>query len=151
MVDIQKHPPVNEPMLINGRLSPIWHRWFQNLKIKDDEIRRRPYRTYTTDQNLTSVELGRTLVFDIGTDRVVCTLPSVGPNDIYSWITIVRQGTGELVIRANDSDKIERNGNAVSSSEPNRIAANVTLQLVTQTQWAIIGSTGIWHVLPYII
>ena len=147
-MDRQQNAPVLTPMFLAGKLNPIWQSWFQRLKTRDDEIRRRPYKTYTTNQTLTTWELGNAVLFNI-TGDTTCTLPSVATKDVWSWITIFRMGTGTLTIQANDSDKIEKQGSAIGCQEPNRIAANVTLQLVTETQWAIIAATGVWHVSPY--
>lgn len=150
-MDRQQNAPVlsaffeGEPKLI----SRVWQAWFQKLKTRDDEVRKRPYKTYTTDQALTTWELGRSVLFNTGTSDLICTLPSVELKDVWSWITIVRQGTGNLKILSEDDDYIEKNGKAIGCKEPNRIAPNVTLQLVTETQWAIIGATGIWSVKPY--
>lgn len=150
-MDRQQNAPVLTPFFEGEpkRISGIWQSWFQKLKTRDDEVRRRPYKTYTADQALTTWELGRSILFATGTTDLVCTLPSVGLKDVWAWITIVRTGTGTLKIAAADSDKIELRGTAIGCSEPNRVAPNVTLQLVTETQWAIIGATGIWSVKPY--
>ena len=148
-MDKQQNAPVLTPMFINKGLNPIWQKWFQKLKTRDDEVRRRPYKTYTIDQSLTTWELGKSILFNIGATDTICTLPSVGTNDVWSWITIVRIGTGALTIIGADSDKIERNGACVKCDDNRRIACNVNLQLVTETQWAIIGATGIWKVSPY--
>ena len=148
-MDKQQNAPVLTPMFLGNRLNPTWQHWFQRLKMRDDDVRKKPNKTYTTSQALTTWNLGKTVLFNIGTSDATCTLPSVATKDLWSWITIVRIGTGTLSIVANDSDKIERNGSKIDCAEPNRIAANVTLQLVTETQWAIIGATGIWRVSPY--
>lgn len=150
-MDNQQHAPVLEPFFFGDprRISPIWQRWFQKLKTRDDEIRRRPYKIYTASQALTTWELGKTILFATGTNNLVCTLPSVGAADVWSWVTIARTGTGTLKIVAADSDLVERRGKAIGCKEPNRITPNVTLQLITETQWAIIGATGIWSVIPY--
>lgn len=145
----QQNAPVLTPLMLGERLNPIWQRWFQRLKTRDDEIRRKPYATYTADQSLTTWELGKSILFSIGSSNISCTLPSVALKDVWSWLTIVRIGTGELTILSADSDKVERNGSGISCHDNKRIACNVTLQLVTETQWAIIGATGIWRVLAY--
>lgn len=150
-MDKQQNAPVISPFF-EGEVKPIsrvWQAWFQKLKTRDDEVRRRPYKTYTTDQALTTWELGKSILFETGTTNLVCTLPSVGAKDVWSWIFIVRQGTGNLKILAADSDKIERKGAAIGCKEPNQITPNVTLQLISEEQWAIIGATGVWSVLPY--
>lgn len=150
-MDKQQQAPILTPFFENEskRISPTWQRWFQKLKTRDDEIRQKPYKTYTTDQALTTWELGKSVLFNIGTNDATATLPPVSTKDIWSWITILRQGTGMLNITAADNDYIERKGGRMSCIETHRIAANVTLQLVAETQWAIIGASGIWRVHPY--
>lgn len=151
-MDKQQNAPVEHPFSMGKSriiISPIWQRWFQKLKTRDDEIRRRPYATYTTDQALTTWELGKSVLFNIGASNVTAILPSVGLKDVWAWIMIVRTGTGRLKIDAADNDKIEKRGSSIMCQEPNRVAPNVTLQLIAETQWAISGATGIWHVSPY--
>jgi hypothetical protein len=150
-MDKQQQAPILQPFFQGEakQINPIWQRWFQKLKTRDDEVRRRPYKTYTANQALTTWELGRAILFATGTTNMVCTMPSVETKDLWSWITIVRTGTGNLKIAAAAGDLIERNGAAIGCKEPNRVTPNVTLQLITETQWAIIGATGIWRVSPY--
>jgi hypothetical protein len=150
-MDKQQQAPVLQPFFMDKPrvISPIWQRWFQKLKTRDDEIRRKPYATYTASQALTTWELGKSIRFDSVTSDMVATLPSVELKDVWAWITIVRTGTGQLTITAADSDKIEKRGSSIMCQEPNRVAPNVTLQLISEAQWAIIGATGIWHVSPY--
>lgn len=148
-MDKQQNAPVLSPFMMDGRMNPIWQKWFQKLKTRDDEVRRRPYATYTTDQILTTWELGKSILFEIGASDALCTLPSVGANDVWTWITIFRIGTGRLTIAGADNDMVERNGKNINCEDNKRIACNVTLQLVTETQWAVIGATGIWRLSPY--
>ena len=145
-MDKQQNAPVLTPLMLGGRLNPIWQKWFQKLKTRDDEIRRRPYKTYTTDQHLTTWELGKTILFNIGSSDAIAYLPAMAEKDVWSWITIVRIGTGLFSIKPEGSSRIERIGVSIECGEPNRAAANVTLQLITLTQWAITGATGIWRV-----
>jgi len=152
-MDKQKDPPVESPFFEGDirRMNPIWRRWFQALAVRDDEIRRRPYKTYTADATLTTWELGKTVLFDIGASDVTCTMPTVEAKDLWAWITIVRMGTGRFAITAPGDDYVERNAKVITCEEQKRVTANVTLQLITTTQWAIIGATGIWRVKPYAI
>ena len=145
-MDKQQNAPVLTPLILGGRLNPIWQKWFQKLKTRDDEVRRRPYKTYTASQDLTTWELGKTVLFHIGTSNATAALPAMEEKDLWAWITIVRIGTGLLTIRPHGDSRIERIGVSIDCGEPNRAAANVTLQLITLTQWAIIGATGIWRV-----
>ena len=148
-MDKQQQAPVLTPMFLGQRLNPICQHWFQRLKTRDDEIRRRPYKTYSASQVLTTYELGKSVLFATGTSNLVCTLPSVELKDVWSWITIVRTGTGSLKITTSNSDTIERGGKIIGCQEPNRLVPNVTLQLVEVDSWAIIAATGVWSLLPY--
>ena len=149
-MDQQQQAPILQPFAENVRnINPIWQRWFQLLKTRDDEVRRRPYKTYSASQALTTYELGKSVLFATGTSNLICTLPSVETKDLWAWITIIRTGTGSLKITTSDSDTIERGGKIIGCKEPNRMVPNVTLQLVEVDSWAIIGATGIWSLLPY--
>lgn len=149
----QQHPPMAQPFFSPGtrNISPIWRRFLQGLKAWDDEERRLPHITYTTNQQISTWHFGKTVLFNIGSSDVTATLPSVVAADIWKWLTIIRMGTGELQIVSSDSDNIEKDGTALACDDNDRVACNVTLQLVTETQWAILAGTGIWRVRPYAI
>lgn len=142
----QQNAPVKvTPVGPDGQFRLIWQRWFQNVKTKDDEIRRRPYKTYTNEgATLTTYDFGKTILFDNSTNDINVYLPSVGVKDVWCWINIMRTGTGTIRIYAADSDKVERNTASLKCDEVKRAAANVTLQLITETQWAIIAGSGVW-------
>ena len=135
------------PFLINENINPIWHRWLEDLKTAVDEVRQGAYETITASRAITQYDFGKTLVFSIGATNATATLPSVDTTDLQKWVTFLRIGSGRLTITAADADKIEyssRGGSTYCNEDAKRIAANLTLQLVTETQWAIIGGTGIW-------
>ena len=96
--------------------------------------------------NLTTSDLGK--MIKLTSDDVIAYLPSVGSGQVDSWIMIVRLGDAKCEIRAADSDTIEKSspGGAAICDEPGRVAANLTLVLVTETQWAIESGTGIWAI-----
>lgn len=74
-------------------------------------------------------------------------LPSVGSGDIGKSITFVRLGAGSLTIDAADSDKIGSSGAGDTIYNDVSIEAgwaNVTLLLVTETQWMIYAADGTW-------
>jgi len=151
-MDKQQQAPILAPFFIgegNKNINPIWQRWFQRLKTRDDEVKRRPYKTFTASESLTTWDLGKTILFDIGTSAVDCTLPSVGERDVWSWVTIFKRGTGDFqIIVADSGDYIENGASLATYGDPKRTSPNVTLQLVDEAQWAIIGATGIWRVQP---
>ena len=97
--------------------------------------------------NLTLAELGKVIKIDSPHD-VTVYLPSVGSDDVDSWIIIMRLGAGGVWINAADNDRIERSsaGGRIRCREAGRRAANVKLFLATETLWAILGGTGIWDV-----
>jgi hypothetical protein len=149
-MDKQQNAPVLTPFFVGEpkRISDIWQAWFQKLKTRDEENRRPPYKTYTADQQLTTWELGRIVQFATGTSDLVATLPVVEEKDIWSWLTILRTGTGMLTITADDSSRIEysSSGGSMYCIEEKRKAANVTLQLVSANQWAIMAGFGTWEI-----
>ena len=102
--------------------------------------------TFTDSATLTISHFGRVIKFNNGTKDVVCSLPSVGSGQIDSWITIMKFGSGTIRIKAADSDTIEKSslGGFLKCNEPGRMVPNVILFLATETQWAILGGTGIW-------
>ena len=142
--------PLNVPMTApSGKVAPEWLRWFQLVQYRLDEVRQENRKIYTdTDATLTTRDLGMVILMNIGTGNYTCTLPSVETSDLYSWVKIVRIGTGKLSIRAADSDTIETSstGGKIWCNENPRKGANVLLQLVQDTEWAIIAGTGIWAV-----
>jgi hypothetical protein len=145
----QQQAPVLQPFFTgSGKINPVWQRWFQKLKIRDDETRQKPYKIYTTDANLTTWDLGKTILFSIGGTDVVCVLPQPQTKDLWSWITIVRRGGGKLTITADSTSRIEYSseGGSVYCEESRRRAANVTLQVVESGQWAITAGLGKWEV-----
>lgn len=149
-MDKQQQAPVLQPFFIDDRkqVSPIWQRWFQKLKIRDDEIRRKPYKIYTDNATLTTWDLGKTIMFNIGASDRTCNLPTPGDRDLWAWIQIVRMGAGRLTITADASSRIEYSseGGSAYCQETRRRAANITLQLVAASQWAIISGLGIWDI-----
>ena len=136
------------PFLINENINPIWHRWLNDLKTAVDEVRQGVYETITTDRALTQNDLGKTLIFSVGSSALTAALPSVDATDLQKWVNIYRIGTGRLTITAADSDVIETSsrGGSIWCVETKRVAANVTLQLVEVAKWAITAGTGIWKV-----
>ncbi len=144
----QNAPAQTTPIGPDGRFRPIWQRWFQNVKTKGDETRRRPYKTYTNEgATLTTHDFGKTILFNNGANDISVYLPSVTVKDIWCWINIMRVGTGKIRIYASDSDYLERYGRSLWCIEEKRAAPNLTLQLISETQWAIIAASGIWRIM----
>ena len=144
-----KPPPVGARMLdTQGTLNPQWLRWFQTVGMFFDDFRRAPDITAISDLTLSTDDFGKTILCNTSATSIVCTLPDVSSRDVYCWITIFRSGENRLIIKARSGTSIEygsANGK-IWNDETKRKAANVTLQLISTTQWGIIGATGIWKV-----
>lgn len=144
----EKAPPVQAKMLdAQGNLNHQWLRWFQRVGMFFDDYRRAPDLTYTTDVALTTDDFGKSIVFNIGTSVVTCTLMTITSKDVHCWLgPIYRIGTGRLIITADSASRIEYSslGGTIYCNEPRRAAANVTLEVVSANQWGIIGGTGLW-------
>ena len=149
-MDKQQNAPVLTPFFTGERktISPVWQRWFQLLKTRDDEIRRPPSKTYTTDTTLTTWEFGRIILFNVGTSEITCNLPTVEDKDQWAWVNIMRTGTGTLIVTADSASRIEYSsvGGSIRCTEQKRKAANMTLQVVSPNQWALIAGLGEWEV-----
>jgi len=144
-----KPPPVLARMLDErGNLNPQWVRWFQTVGMFFDDFRRSPDITTTTDLTLTTDDFGKMVLCDTSASDIVCTLPTVSVKDVYCWITIFRSGANRLTIKSISPSAIEYGsiGGRMSNDEARRKAANATLQLISATQWGIIGATGLWRV-----
>lgn len=143
----QQLPPQKERMLDNnGMITQRWLRWFQDISRQADHRRRVPDLVYTSDVSLTTDDYGKIIRVDNGGTALDVTLMTPTSQDVYGWVTIVRTGTARLRIIADSTSRIEYSalGGAIWCVEEKRRAANVTLQLINQTQWGIIGATGVW-------
>lgn len=144
-----KPMPYQSPIIDrSGRMSHQWQQWFTSLVAAVDEIRQEPWFEHTEGFTMTKNDLGRVHLMNIGAINATVWLPSVDSTDIYQWVRFVRVGTGTLLIRAADSDKIEYSSQPgrIWCNEPKRTAANMTFMLIQSDTWAIMGGTGIWKV-----
>jgi hypothetical protein len=146
----EKPPPVHAKLFDQrGNLSRQWLRWFQEIGMYFDDYRKSVDITSTGDLALTTDDFGKSIVFNNGTNEVTCNLPTVSSKDLHCWVgPIYRLGTGKVIITADPACKIEYSslGGSIYCNEERRAAANVTLELVSTTQWGIISGTGIWKV-----
>jgi len=143
----QQQAPVQSPFFTApGRINPVWQRWFQLLKTRDDEIKKPPDLTYTGSASLTTRDYGKIILFNIGDSDATCILPTYHANDLWAWLTIVRMGTGILTVSADATSRIEYSSLAGSiyCEETKRRAANITLQWVAANQMAIMAGLGTW-------
>lgn len=154
-----KYPPLREPLTgSDGQLSKVWYRFFEEMKNWTDkmenevvsgqwQLKQRATKTVTgADLTLGSVDYGKSINMDVGDDDHMVYLPSVTAGDIGINFTIARIGGGRLSIKAADEDTIERSrpGGGIYCHESHRMIANVSLYLANETEWGIIGATGIW-------
>jgi hypothetical protein len=144
----QQPPPISIGMFDpKGNMNPVWVRWFQDVGKGLDKFRQTPDAVHTTNETLTSKDYGKIILFNIGASNATCILPTIKTSDNYCVIgPIYRYGTGRLTISADSLSRIEYSsiGGSIWCDEPQRAAANVTLQIIGSTQWAIIGGTGLW-------
>lgn len=148
---MQKHGPLPIKTQMydkNGNMAPVWFKWFEDIGRSFDDYRRNPDIVSATNLTLKTNDYGKVIRFDNGASDVICTLMVAGSGDLNCWLTIFRLGTGRLTIipDANAHIEVGSKGGKLWCDEPRRAAANVTLQLITPTLWAITGSTGIWKV-----
>jgi hypothetical protein len=143
-----KIPPVRVNMFdASGGLNRHWWRWFQDVGLAIDNFRRSPDIVATADLTLTTDDFGKIILFDNGTTDVTCKLPTISLKDTYCWIgPIYRLGSGRVTITADADSYIEYSskGGSIYCDEERRAAANVTLELVSEHLWGIIGGTGLW-------
>lgn len=143
-----KLPPVQAKLLDdNGNLTRQWNEWFRAVGMYYDNVRRLPDLEYSVNASLTTDDYGKKIIFNVGTGTLTCKLPTITAKDVNCWVgPIYRIGTGKLIITADSLSSIEYSskGGSLSCDEPRRAAANVTLEVVSENQWGVIGGTGLW-------
>jgi hypothetical protein len=128
-------------------MNHVWAKWFEEVGRGFDDYRKNPDIVFTaTDGTLYTKDFGKTIRFDTGTTDCLCYLPTISSKDVNCWLTIMRTGTGRLTIIPSVSAYIDYGsaGGRMWCEEKRRSAANLTLQVMTSTRWAVIGATGIW-------
>lgn len=145
----QASPPIKTPMYdAKGNMAHVWAKWFEQIGHNSDDYKRAPDKVFTTNATLTTDDYGKTLVFDTSASLLTCTLMTPNARDVYGWFTIFRRGVNGLYLAPDATSRIEYGslGGRIWNTEAKRYAANVTLQLLTVTQWGIVGATGLWYV-----
>jgi hypothetical protein len=100
--------------------------------------------TYTDNHTVTLAQTGETLVMNSSNNKTF-TLPSVSASDIGTRYTFANENTGRVTIQTADSDVISDSaGGGTIYSDTNGPAAQITIELVSATEWAIIGADGTW-------
>jgi hypothetical protein len=100
----------------------------------------------TEDYTIQTSDLGKIITMDATTSKTL-TLPSVGSSDIGLYFTIVKKGSGDLVIQASDSDTIldSTAGGTLSNTVSTDVYSALTLVLISETEWIVKGATsGSW-------
>ena len=100
----------------------------------------------TDDYTIQTTDLGKIITMDATTSKTL-TFPSVGSSDIGLYFTIVKKGSGDLVIQASDSDTIldSSAGGTLSNTVSTDIYSTLTLVLISETEWITKGATsGYW-------
>ena len=102
--------------------------------------------TKTDNYTVQTTDIGKTLVMNVATTAKTFTLPSVGSGDVGLWFTFAKINTGKLTIDAADSDKISDSGagDTIYNDQTGEVYATITLKLISETQWAVVGADGIW-------
>jgi hypothetical protein len=99
--------------------------------------------TKTDDYPVLTTDVAKTLVMNNAGTKTF-SLPSVAAGDVGTWYTFVKIGAGKVIIDAADSDTIADSGagDTIYNDQTLEIYATITLELVSETQWAIIGASG---------
>jgi len=95
--------------------------------------------------SLATTDAGKTITMT-SADAETINLPSVAAAQKGLEFTIVKLGAGQVTIQAADSDIIVDSsaGGTILNSQAAEIYATITLRLVTDTKWTIIGMLGTW-------
>jgi hypothetical protein len=90
-------------------------------------------------------DFGKTITVNNAAAQTV-TLPSVGAGDIGAQFTIVKLGTGKVVIDAPVGAFIadSTDGGTIYNNAVTPPYASLTLKLVTPTLWMLVGGEGSW-------
>jgi hypothetical protein len=102
--------------------------------------------TKTDDYIVTTSDAGKTLVMNAATAKTF-SLPSVSAGNVnMPPITFVKIGAGQVTIDAADSDTIADSGagDTIYDGQANETYATITLKLVSDTKWAVVGGHGTW-------
>ena len=101
--------------------------------------------TKTDTYNVLTTDIAKTLVMNSGDDKIF-NLPSVGASNVRLFFTFIKIGVGKVTIQAADSDIIVDSGagDTIYNDEATETYASITLQLISETHWVIVGASGTW-------
>jgi hypothetical protein len=108
------------------------------FKVRSADTKTASYTVLTTDS-------GKVLIMNAA-GTTTFSLPSVTAANIGIWFTFVKLGAGQLTIDAADSDIIVDSsaGGTIYNEYAAETWATITLILVSETKWTIIGALGHW-------
>jgi hypothetical protein len=111
-----------------------------------DDIATGPLETKTDDYTVTLADRNKTLVMNVATNAKTFSFPSVAATNVGLRYTFAKINTGKLTIDAADSDKIADSGagDGIYNDQTLEVYASITLELISETQWVIVGADGIW-------
>ena len=102
--------------------------------------------TKTDDYTVKITDKGKILVMNSSAEKDF-NLPSVGSADIGTEFTFATIGSGKTIIDPADADTIDDStastGN-ISATAAAGVVPTITIQLVSETQWAIKAANGTW-------
>lgn len=100
--------------------------------------------TKTDTYNVSTEDNMKILVMNAATEKTF-NLPSVTSSNVGLQFTFVKLSTGNLIIDAADSDVImDSSAGGTITNSATETMPNLTLILVSETQWAIVGGSGTW-------
>lgn len=100
----------------------------------------------TDDYSIQVGDLAKVITMTATVSKTL-TLPSVTATDIGLHFTIIKKGSGDLVIQASDSDTIldSSAGGTLSNLVATDIYSTISLALISETEWIVSNATsGYW-------
>jgi len=104
-----------------------------------------PVHAVAASTPLDATDFGK--IITVTADATI-TLPAVGAGDIGATITIIKAGATAVTIAAEGSDTIADSGagGTIYNNVSAETSATITLRLITDTKWSILGVDGTWTV-----
>jgi hypothetical protein len=101
--------------------------------------------TKTADYNVTLGDSSQTLIMN-SINAHTFFLPSVDGTNVGVYYTFAKQSTGQIIIQAADADVILHSapGGTITEDVSADTYSTITLQLITATEWSIVGIYGTW-------
>jgi hypothetical protein len=140
---------VGEVMRLNSNKAVVFNggalSGASSLTVSGPISGKKPSSTKTNNYNVLTTDTGSTLIMNAATAKTF-SLPSVDATNVGVWCTFVKIGAGQVTIDAADSDTIADSGagDTIYNGQANETSATITLELVSETKWAITGASGTW-------